>query len=205
MKSRLRRNDFYLAVINMRGSRRNMSKSVKRELEDFLKSLKLYGEKTFYNLSSALLIWLFAVLVFIPIAGSINRETEFLCNLIFFLVFTFLVARSFLGLKKMVDSFSMLLAKKYGLKRGWRVENLAAVFRRSSYMVLMMVFYLLYHPFLTRFHPSINGMVFILVLLSIFFLLIGVFSILFSRMLEGLSSVDDEVDSAGEGRRRTEK
>jgi len=198
LKSRLKRNDFYPAAINMRRSRRNMAKSIKREPEDFLKSLKLYGEKTFYNLSFALLIWLFAVLVFIPIAGSINRETEFLCNLIFFMIFTFLIARSLWGLKKMVDSFSMLLAKKYGLKRGWRVENLAVVFRRSSYMVLMAIFYLLYHPFLTRFHPSINGMVFILVLLSIFFLLIGVFSILFSRMLEWLSSVDDGVDSAGE-------
>lgn len=160
-----------------------MINSIEKEIEDFVRILKLYGEKTFHNLSLSLLIWLFAVLIFIPLASSINHETELLCTLIFFIAFTLPIIRSLTGLKKMVNSLSTLMAKKYGLKKGLNIEDLIAVFRRSSYIILITIFYLLYSPFLTRFHPSINGAVLILVLFSIFFLMTGVFSILFPKIL----------------------
>ena len=165
-----------------------MAKSTRREFENFRRSLELYGEKTFYNLSSAFLIWLFGVLVFIPLAGSINRETEILCNLIFLVAFTLLTVWSLPGLKKIVDSFSTLIAKKYGLKGGLNFESLTAIFRRVSYIILIVVFYLLYSPFLMKFHSSINGIALILVLIWVFLLIVSISPILFAKMLKWLSS-----------------
>lgn len=166
----------------------NMTGSIKREMENFRKSLELYGEKTFYNLSSAFLVWLFGVLVFIPLASSINRETELLCNLIFFIAFSLLIAWSLSGLKKIVDSFSTLMAKKYGPKRGLNSENSIKIFRRSFYIVLIVIFYLLYSPFLIKFHSSINGIALISALILIFLLMINIFPILFAKILRWLSS-----------------
>ena len=172
----------------MRRYKENMAKSIKKEFENFRRSLKLYGEKTFYNLSSAFLIWLFGILVFIPLAGSINRETEILCNLVFFVAFSLLIAWSLPGLKKIVDSFSTLMAKKYGLKRGLNSKDLKVIFRRISYIILVIVFYLLYSPFLMKFHSSINGIALILALIWIFLLAASIFPILFVEILKWLSS-----------------
>lgn len=163
-----------------------MVESIKRELEIFRKSLELYGEKTFRTLSSAFLIWLFGVLVFIPLAGSINREAEILCNLIFFTSFTLLTAWALPGFKKIVDSFSTLIAKSYGLKGGLSPENSEVIFRNLFYMVLIVIFYLFYSPFLMIFHPSINGMAIILLLVWIFFLFVRVLPIILTKMLERL-------------------
>jgi len=165
-----------------------MTKSIKREIEDFRKSIELYGEKTLHNLLLALLIWLFGVLVFIPLASSINRETEILCNLIFFAIFTLLIIWSLPGLKKIVDAFSTLVAKKYESKEKLPLGKLTVLFKNISYIVLIIIFYLLYSPFLMKFHSSINGVVLILMLVWIFFLMMSILPTLFTRLLEWLSS-----------------
>ncbi len=164
-----------------------MAKIIEREIENFGKTLKLHGEKTLCNLLSAFLIWLFGVLIFIPLAGSINRETEILCNLIFFSVFTFLVVQSLPGLKEIVDSFSVLIAKRCELKKGLNFEKSMVVFRRFSYIILIIVFYLFYAPLLMRFHSLINGVTLLLALIWIFYLIISILPILFTEVLKWFS------------------
>lgn len=74
-----------------------MAKSVKEDkAENFRECAKIYGTKTLHSLLSAFLIWLFGVLVFIPLASSLNRQTEVFCTLIFFVAFTLLILRALL-------------------------------------------------------------------------------------------------------------
>jgi len=158
--------------------------SVKTEIENFKECLKTYGAKALHNLLSAFLIWLFSNLVFIPLASTLNWQTRAFCSLILFVAFTVLVLRAFPGLKKLIDAFSVFPARKFGLKKGLNYENSLILFRYVMYIISAVVLYLLYFPFLTNFHPSISGIVLILMLFWIFFLALRILLILFPRILE---------------------
>jgi hypothetical protein len=157
-----------------------------KEIENLVKCLRAYGEETVQYLLAALLLWLFGNLVFIPLANSLNWQTKGFVSLIFFVPFTILVAKTIPGLKKLVEAFSPFPARKYGSKKGLTYTDSIVLFRYAFYIILTVVFYLLYHSFLTNFHPSISGMVLILVLVWIFFLSLRILSILFPRFLEWL-------------------
>ena len=161
-----------------------MEESVEREIENLVEYLRTHGAKTTQNLLAALLLWLFGNLVFIPLANSLNWQTRVLVSLIFFVAFTILVARTLPGLKKLVDAFSAFPARKYGLKKGLTYKDSVVLFQHILYIIIAVVLYLLYCPFLTNFHPSISGIVLILVLIWVFFLSLRIFSVLFPRFLE---------------------
>jgi len=165
-----------------------MKGSVKEEMENFRKCLKIYGTTTLYTLLSAFLIWLFGILVFIPLASSLNWQTTVFCTLIFFITFTILILRALPSLKKLIDAFSILPAKRCSLKKGLSYENSIVLFRHLSYIISSIILYLLYFPFLANFHPSISGIVLILVMIWIFFLTIRPLSVLSQKILEWLSS-----------------
>ena len=160
--------------------------SSEKEIENFQKCFKTYGAKTVHNLLAAFLIWLFGILVFIPLASSINWQTRAFCSLIFFIAFTILVIRALPDLKKLIDAFSIFPARKYGIKRGLSYENSLILFRHLLYIISAVIVYLLYSPFLTNFHPSINGIVLILVLIWLFFLTLRILLILSQKILEWL-------------------
>ena len=157
-----------------------------KEIENFQKCFKTYGAKTAHNLLAAFLIWLFGNLVFIPLASSLNWQTRAFCTLIFFIAFTILVIRALPDLKKLIDAFSIFPARKYGIKRGLSYENSLILFRHLLYIISAVIVYLLYFPFLTNFHPSINGIVLILVLIWIFFLTLRILLILSQKIREWL-------------------
>jgi len=166
-----------------------MAKSVKEDkAENFRECAKIYGTKTLHSLLSAFLIWLFGVLVFIPLASSLNRQTEVFCTLIFFVAFTLLILRAFPGLKKIIDAFSLFPARKYSVKKGLSHENSVVLFRHLFYIILIAIFYLLYFPFLANFHPSISGIVLILALIWIFFLIMRIFPVFSAKIFEWLGS-----------------
>lgn len=165
-----------------------MKSSIRVEIEDFRKSLKTYGSKVLHNLLSAILIWLFGNLVFIPLASSLNWQTRAFCTLIFFVAFSFFIFKALPGLKKLIDSFSVFPARKYGLKKGLTYENSLVLFRYVSYIVISIIFYLLYFPLLANFHFAVSGIVLILVLIGIFFLILRMLQILFNPILEWLST-----------------
>lgn len=165
-----------------------MKSSIRAEIENFRKCLKAYGSKTLHNLLSALLIWLFGNLVFIPLASSLNWQTSAFCTLIFFVTFSFFIFNSLPGLKKLIDSFSIFPARKFGLEGGLTFRNSLVLFRYVFYIVSALIVYLLYFPFLVNFHPAVSGIVLILVLIGIFFLILRIIQILFNPILEWLST-----------------
>jgi len=156
------------------------------EINEFVQRLRTHGPVTFHNFLTALLVWLFGVLVFIPIAGSINWQTRLLCSLIVFVTFTVFMYRATLGFKKLMDAFSFFPARKYGSKRGIDQEEALNLFRYTFYIIFALVVYALYFPFLTSFHFAISGIVFIVIIVWILFLALRILSILSSKILEKL-------------------
>ncbi|MFB0501618.1 MAG: hypothetical protein ACETVP_04035 [Candidatus Bathyarchaeia archaeon] len=156
------------------------------EIEEFIQCLRTRGPVTFHNLLAALLVWIFGVFVFIPIANSLNKQTRLLTSLIVFITFTIFLYRATLGFKKLIDAFSFFPARKYGLKRGIDQEDALTLFRYTFYIIFTLIVYALYFPFLTSFHFAISGIVLILILIWIFFLALRILSILSSKILEKL-------------------
>ena len=161
-----------------------MESSAREEVENFIEYLKIHGTRTFHNLLSALLIWLFANLVFIPLASSLNWQTRVFCTLLFFVFFTIFILKALPCFKGLIDNFSVFPARKFGLKKGLSYENSLRLFRHVLYLVSSLILYLLYFPFLTSFHPSINGVFLILLLVWIFLLLFRIMQVLSSKIVE---------------------
>jgi hypothetical protein len=144
--------------------------STAEEIDNFKKTLRLHGAKTLHLLLSAMLIWLFGVLVFIPMASSIGWDAELVCTLIVLVSFTILISRAISGFKILIDAFSVFPARKYLIKRGLAKENAIVVSKQILYILSIVVLYLLYFPFLVRLHPAFSGIVLVLVVIFVFFL-----------------------------------
>lgn len=162
----------------------NMSRHREREINDLAQCLRSHGPATFHNFLTALLIWLFGVLVFMPLAKSLNWQTELLCSLVVFTAFTIFMYRAARGFKKLVDMFSFIPARKYGLKRGINQEDALTLFRYIFYIISVLIVYVLYFPFLTSFHFAISGIFLIVILIWIFFLALRILTILSSKIFE---------------------
>jgi hypothetical protein len=165
---------------------KSVKSAQKREIAKLRSQLRSEAPATFHQLLSAILIWLFGILVFIPLAASIGHQTAILVTLAFFATFTVLIVKASPGLKGILDSSSVLPARKYGPRLGLDFERSLMLFRQLTYMMSSIVLYLLYYPFLSAFHPAINGVVLILVLIWIFLLALGISAILARNIKEWL-------------------
>ena len=83
------------------------------EITNFKQTLREQGPKTFTSLLSAIIIWLFSVLVFIPIASSIGKNVELVIVLITLSAFSAIILVSLRGVKNLLDVFSVIPARKY--------------------------------------------------------------------------------------------
>ncbi len=144
--------------------------STAEEITNFKQALRLYGAKTLHLLLSAMLIWLFGVLVFIPMASSLYWNSEVVCTLIVLVAFTILLSRAISGFKNLIDAFSVFPARKYLIKRGLTKVEAVVVSKHFFYMLSTVILYLLYFPFLARLNPAFSGIVLILALIFVFFL-----------------------------------
>lgn len=125
---------------------------------------------TLSNIFTALLIWLFGILVFLPAAYSISPQgLPLLCSLIILVGFSLFVFRSFDGLRPLLNSTSDFLAYVYIRRRNSKVqvERLKTGSRSVSYVITALFLYLLYSPFLVAIHPALNGLVLIPIILWI--------------------------------------
>ena len=163
-----------------------MSNQIRWEIDNLAQCLRKNGPTTFHNFIAALTIWLFGVLIFMPLANSLNWQTGLTCSLIVFATFTIFMYRATLGFKKLIDAFSFLPARKYGLKRGINREDSVTLFKYIFYIIFTFIIYALYFPLLTSFHFAISGIVLIVILIWIFFLALRILSILSSKILEHL-------------------
>ncbi|MCK4477348.1 hypothetical protein KAU88_02325 [Candidatus Bathyarchaeota archaeon] len=159
----------------------------REEIERAIRYLRLRGQKTLTSLFAALLIWLFGILVFIPLAESLNWQTRVFVSMLFFFAFSLSIVKTLPGLKELIDVFAYFLARKHSVAKGLNHENASTLFTHLLYMICSLIFYGLYSPFLTNFHPAANGIALIAVLILIFFLLLRVFPILLPKFLEWLS------------------
>jgi hypothetical protein len=163
-----------------------VSNQKEKEIISFAQTFRKQGPATLHYLLVAVLIWLFGVLVFLPLANSINWQTSVLCSAIVFGAFTVFVYRAMSGCKNLIDAFSPLPAKKYGGKWGMDQKDALLVFRYGFYIAFGVIIYAFYFPLLATFHAALAGIVLILVLVWVFFLLLRIAPILFSRFVEKL-------------------
>jgi len=129
---------------------------------------------TVINLSTAVLIWLFGVLVFLPAAYRIvPRELPLACGLILLVGFSIFVFKAFGGLRLLLESTPDVLAYEYIRRRKAKipVERLTTVVRCIIYVVAALILYALYSPFLVAIHPSLSGLVLVTIVLWIFWTL----------------------------------
>ena len=164
-----------------------MNVTNREEIESSIGYLRLHGQEMLTSMLAALLVWLFGVLVFIPLAESLNWQTRVLVSVLFFFAFSVLIIKTLPGLKRLIDVSAYLLARKYSVIKGLHRENALAIFKHLLCIIYSLAFYGLYFPFLTSFHPAVNGIALIAVLILIFLLLLKVFSILSPTFLEWLA------------------
>ena len=106
-----------------------MMVSNKEEIKRAIEYLRLYGQKTLTSMLAAFLVWLFGILVFIPLADSLNWQTRVLVSVLFFFAFSVFIVQTLPGLKGLIDVSAYLLARRYGLAKGLGRENALAVFK----------------------------------------------------------------------------
>ncbi len=147
------------------------------EITNFKQTLREQGPKTFTSLLSAIIIWLFSVLVFIPIASSIGKNVELVIVLITLSAFSAIILVSLRGVKNLLDVFSVIPARKYFVKKGLSVESAISVSKLFLYVPSILFVYLLYFPYLVLLHPAINGIVLIFVIISLFLISLNIVSI----------------------------
>ena len=129
---------------------------------------------TLTNIFTAVLIWLFGALVFLPAAYMIApRSLPLACSLILLIGFSIFVFRAFGGLRLLLDATSDVLAYEYikRKKTKFSIEKLKTAVRRILYVAAALVLYLLYSSFLVAIHPALSGLVLIPVVLWIFWML----------------------------------
>ena len=146
-----------------------------REARDkLISTAREHLPSTLINLFTAVLIWLFGALVFLPAAYRITpKGLPLACSLILLIGFSIFVFKAFGGLRLLLESTSDVLAYEY---MRWRkakipVERLKIVVRCIIYVVAALILYLLYSPFLVAIHPSLSGLVLITIVLWIFWML----------------------------------
>ena len=155
------------------------------QIEQAVSLLRLYGKTVSINFIGSLLIWLFGNLVFIPLGESLNVQTKIIVSLIFLIAFTIPIIRTLSSLKKLINAFSVLPSKKL-IRRGFTLENSQLILQYSMFIITGVIFYLLFSPFLFIIHPSINGIILILLLIWIFILLLKMTSILLPKFFKWL-------------------
>jgi hypothetical protein len=158
-----------------------MKMSEKEARDNLISISREHLPNTLLNSFIALLIWLFGVLVFLPLAYSISpRGLPLICSLIILTGFSIFIFRTFDDLRPLLDSTSGFLAYIYIRKRKAKVsgERLKTVGRHASYVITAIILYLLYSPLLLAIQPALNGLVLIPVILWIFWTLFRTVNVL---------------------------
>lgn len=138
-------------------------------------AVKEHLPNAFTNLFTAVLIWLFGVLVYLPAARRIESiEVPLICGLTVLIGFSVCIFRGFDGFRRLLDAGSDVLAYEYRRRREkvkFSVDQLKTVARCIVYVVAVLIIYGLYSPLLVAIYPSLSGLVFIPVILWIFWMI----------------------------------
>jgi len=126
------------------------------------------------SLSTATLVWLFGVLVFLPLAEDIDPGgLPILVSLVVFVAFTVFLVRGLKDFSNLIDTASETMVKRLiRRKRRDRTRRMRIRIRIALEAASIAVIYLLYSPMLSRIHPSVNGIGTIIALLGIGWILL---------------------------------
>jgi len=126
------------------------------------------------SVSAAVLVWLFGVLVFLPLAEDIDPDgLPLLVTLVVFVAFTVFLVRGLKGFSNLIDTASETMVKKLiRRKRMDRTQRMRIRIKIALEAASIAVVYLLYSPMLSRIHPSVNGIGMIIALLGIGWILL---------------------------------
>ncbi|MCW4003345.1 MAG: hypothetical protein NWE95_05465 [Candidatus Bathyarchaeota archaeon] len=127
-------------------------------------------------------------MVFIPIASSVNWQTRVIVTFIMFGTFTVLILRMYPNVKRLLDAFSIVPARKFFMKKGLDYSESLVVSRQLLYVVSLVVLYLLYLPFLLNFHPAFGGIVLVLVLVLCFFCVLRIVRVTSKKAVDWLAT-----------------
>ena len=138
------------------------------------RSLKDNLPDNILNLLTAALIWLFGVLVFLPMARRVDPTgLSLLCSSIIFAAFTVFLVRGLTGFGETIRRLSESLVQEW-TKRKKETEDKIKTRERINtllQMAMIIIVYLLYFPILRTIHPSINGLILIITILMLLFTL----------------------------------
>ena len=151
---------------------------LKEALERFPRTLSGIAS----NFLSAMLVWLFGTLVFIPLAHSIDvsGRTAMVCSLVILGAFATFIFRAVLQLGPSIEVLSSVLALKYGT--GLSQEDAKILFTHALYVAASVLLCALSMPLLVAIHPALFGLTVILVLTWMFFLLVRILPLLFTKI-----------------------
>ena len=161
----------------------------KTDIRNMEKILRAEAPRISVYLLYALLIWLFSVLIFLPLANSVNQATRNLVSIIVYLVLIGLVLKTIWGAKKIIDAIAIFPTRRFLDKRKTEPDTTYFLFRHTFYLIAALLVFLLSLPFLLNFHASIAGLVLISLLLWLIYVIIRAFTIIsnivLGRMIEG--------------------
>ena len=110
--------------------------SEEKRVEEAVSLLRLHGKKVSTNLITSLLIWLFGILVFIPLGESINIQTKTHVSLLFLFAFSLSIIWMLSPLRKLINAFSVLPSKKL-TRRGFTFEDSQLLLQYSMLIILI--------------------------------------------------------------------
>ena len=129
------------------------------------------------NLSASALIWLFGVLVFLPMAKEIDpKGLSILISLIILLAFSFFLFKCSRDAGKVLEATSDILTDEWIQRRNVEEQNLKKRTKKRIKVALkastIVLIYLFYSPLLATIHPSINGIGIIITILGILWIVL---------------------------------
>lgn len=124
---------------------------------------------------TAFLIWLFGVLVFLPLARRVEPSNlPLIVSVIILLPFTRFLFKGLRGLDKILDRLSKRITHELVSRRDLKKKlSTEKIVRAVVYTVAILIIYLLYSPLLSAIHPSINGIAMVVTIMIIFWILLS--------------------------------
>ncbi len=126
-----------------------------------------------FNVLVAVLIWLFGVLILIPLTNlSIYWDLRLIVSFIVFFSFSLFMIRGLKYLDEMLDFVSWYINYKWSEGRELNQKHEARskeLWRKGLDVLMLVLIYLFYSPILLNLHQAVNGVALIIIVLVAFF------------------------------------
>ncbi|MBU0624230.1 MAG: hypothetical protein KJ672_05235 [Candidatus Thermoplasmatota archaeon] len=166
-------------------------------------ALREVGAKVLLAVVTAIVVWLFGQLVFVPIAESMTEEfagypVHKIVSFIIVVALALIVFTVFVYIRRLSTAVAGIVVYHFGKAGGeTRVQsykNYAKVFDGLLYVVVVSLAYLLFAAFLADIHPAIPAVLLILIVLWSIFTLWRSFGMIGEEIGRYTSKVAEELE-----------